>query len=154
MRQDRFLMGILGIIAVLVVVAVILFFVRGGEQGYKPDDTPAGVLYNYVVALQQGDYNRAYGYLQEAEQKPDLAAFRQAFLSNQLDISQVSVRIGEVEQKGEEATIAMVLSHNSGEPFGGGWSETASALLISEAGEWKLAYLPYPYWGWDWYSEK
>jgi hypothetical protein len=154
MKQDRFLMGILGIIAVLVVVAVILFFVRGGEQGYQPEDTPEGVLYNYILALQQDDFNRAYGYLQEAERKPDLATFRQAFLSNQLDISQVIVRMGEVEQMGEEATIAIVLSHHSGEPFGSGWSETASALLIKQAGEWKLAYLPYPYWGWDWYSEK
>jgi len=46
-----------------VAAALILFFVRNQQPAYGAEDTPEGVLYNYAVALQLHDYERAYGYL-------------------------------------------------------------------------------------------
>jgi hypothetical protein len=43
-RGDRFLLAILVAIGVLVVLAVVLFYTRGGTGDYGLEDTPEGVL--------------------------------------------------------------------------------------------------------------
>ena len=60
MKQDRFLTGILIGIGVLVVVALAVFFSRKDAQTYVPDDTPEGVVYNYVLAVLNKDYEKAF----------------------------------------------------------------------------------------------
>jgi len=45
MKQDRFLVGILVGIGVLVVIALGLFFTRQDKQEYISDDTPKGVVH-------------------------------------------------------------------------------------------------------------
>src|SRR3972149_1468711 len=64
---DRFLLGIVAGIALLVVVAFLLVLNRK-ELTYQSEDTPQGVAHNYLLALQERDYERAFGYL-----SPDLA---------------------------------------------------------------------------------
>jgi len=151
-RHDRFLIAILVAIVLLVAIALGLFFLRQGDQNYSPEDTPYGVVRNYVLALQKKDYERAYGYLHDAAGKPDLTHFRDAFVSRQLDTSNVAVQVGETNRSGSDAYIDLTIVHTSGGPFGDTWRETASALLTqNEAGEWKITRLPFPYWGWDWY---
>ena len=59
MKQDRFLIVILGFILFLVVIAVGLFFIRQEPQTYGPEDSPEGVVRNFVLALQADDYSRA-----------------------------------------------------------------------------------------------
>ena len=65
MRQDRFLTGILIGIGILVVAALAMFFIRRDDQAYLSDDTPEGVVHNYVVSILNKDYEKAYGYLAE-----------------------------------------------------------------------------------------
>ena len=55
MKNDRFLVGIISFIGLLMVLAVVLFFVRQEPQDYGPEDSPQGVVRNYVLALQGGD---------------------------------------------------------------------------------------------------
>lgn len=62
---DKFLIGIVGGVIVLVAVAFVLVFLRP-EPTYEPEDTPEGVAHNYLLALQQEEYARAYGYLSPA----------------------------------------------------------------------------------------
>jgi hypothetical protein len=62
LRQDRFLIGIVAAAVLLVVVAFVVAY-RQPPPTYRAEDTPAGVAYNYLLALQQQDYERAYGYL-------------------------------------------------------------------------------------------
>ena len=59
MKQDRFLTGILIGIAVLVVAALTLYFMRRQQAVYQPEDNPAGVVHNFVLALHNGEYERA-----------------------------------------------------------------------------------------------
>jgi hypothetical protein len=59
---DKVLIGIVSGIILLVVVAFSVALLRP-EPAYLPDDTPEGVAFNYLFALQQGDYERAYHYL-------------------------------------------------------------------------------------------
>ena len=73
MKQDRGLLIILSVIAILIVVSLVLFFIRqDDQQTYQPEHTPEGVVHNYVLALHQGDFQRAYGYLQDTDEKPTL----------------------------------------------------------------------------------
>lgn len=62
---DRFLIGIVAGVILLVVVAFAVAFLRP-KPAYQPEDTPEGVAHNYLFALQQQDYARAYGYLSPA----------------------------------------------------------------------------------------
>jgi len=150
MKQDRFLLIILVIIGLLIVLAVAMFFIRQGVQEYGPEDSPEGVLRNYVLALEKNDFSRAYGYLQDAAGKPDFTKFRQNFLSSRSDLT---VRIGEINRTGDEAVVELIVVYGGNEPFSSSWSEDSSALLTLQNGEWKITYMPSPYWNWNWYSE-
>ena len=59
---DKFLIGIVVGIVLLVVVAFVVALTRP-EPTYRAEDTPEGVAHNYLLALKKGDYQRAYGYL-------------------------------------------------------------------------------------------
>jgi len=153
MKQDRFLLGILIFIGLLVVVAVALFFVRNETPSYGPEDTPQGVLYNYAVALQLNDYERAFSYLAEKDNKPTYDTFRQAFMTRQLDPSTSALQIGEVQMlENGEAWVTVTIQYAGNGVFNSGWSSSDRATLVKQNGAWKITYLPNPYWGWDWYQ--
>ncbi|MCC7119691.1 MAG: hypothetical protein IT310_14295 [Anaerolineales bacterium] len=68
-KVDIFLIGIvLGIVA-LVVVAFTIALVKP-KPAHQSEDTPEGVSYNFLLALQQKDYERAYEYL-----SPDILGY-------------------------------------------------------------------------------
>ncbi|MBN1666236.1 MAG: hypothetical protein JW862_04085 [Anaerolineales bacterium] len=152
MKQDRFLIAILVAIGLLAVAALVLFFARPQEQSYGDDSTPAGVVRNYVLALQQNDYEKAYEYLSTDADMPTASEFRRVFLSQELDVTQVSVQIQESEQAAKEGIVKLVLIHGNGSPFQNSWHESTNAVLVEEQGAWKIVSMPYPYWYWDWYT--
>jgi hypothetical protein len=155
MKQDRFLIAILGAIGVLVVLAVALFFVRQEPQSYGSNDTPEGVVRNYSLALQKSDYQNAYEHLQNTGNKPDFITFQQTFLRIEADISQSAIQLGEVDISGDNARVAITIIHsNNNDLFNRTWDENGTALLTLQDGEWRILSMPYPYWGWDWYIEK
>ena len=80
MKKVRFLIGILAGIGVLITAALVVFFIRQGDgQTYMGENTPDGIVHNYVLALQQGDFQKAYGYLADEEGKPGFGSFRSYF---------------------------------------------------------------------------
>jgi hypothetical protein len=157
MRQDRFLIGILAGIGLLVVLALALFFLRRGSQAYGPEDTPQGVLRNYILATSKGDYERAYRYLAEGENKPTYDAFLPAFLTRQIDPANIAAQVGEAQYLSKvSALVDLVLIHASSGPFNESYREPNQAWLELDTatGEWKIQRMPYPYWGFDWYTEQ
>lgn len=153
MKQDRFLLGILIFIGILVIAAVVLFFVRSETPTYGPEDTPEGVLRNYALALQQKDYERAYTYLADKAHKPGYDTFLAAFLTQQLSIGNASLDVGSVQhQTDDEAWLSVTVVYAGSGPFDQGWSSPDRATLVRQNGAWKISYLPYPFWGWDWYQ--
>ncbi|HKZ70333.1 MAG TPA: hypothetical protein VJ020_09655 [Anaerolineales bacterium] len=68
-NTDKFLIGIVAGVALLVVVAFAVALLRP-KPAYQPEDTPEGVTHNYLFALQEKDYERAYTYL-----SPTLAGY-------------------------------------------------------------------------------
>lgn len=154
MGRDRFLTGILIGIAALVVLALVLFFVRQGQTGYTDDSTPAGVVQNYVLAIQQGDYEHAHGYLAEHSGKPSLLKFREPFQSYMGQaVRDVAVEIGEttLDEGGQTATVQMVFLRGSGgDIFGSTTREFQSAALVRQGSAWKIRSIPYPFWDYSW----
>lgn len=61
-KTDKILIGIVAGIILLVVVAFTVALSQP-KPAYQAEDTPEGVAFNYLFALQQKDYERAYGYI-------------------------------------------------------------------------------------------
>lgn len=157
MKQDKFLTGILIGIGVLVVAAVALFFVRQSSLDYVNDDTPEGVIHNYLLALNRENYEKAYSYLADKEDKPSFAHFRQTISTDYAYRSDIGVKILDTDTyKGEgsdEAVVQLSISYASSDPiFRSGYSSNNSATLEKQNGEWKITMMPYDFWGWDWYN--
>ncbi len=155
MKQDRFLLAVLLVIIGLAVLALVLFFVRGDQQAYGPEDTPQGVVRNYILAIQKGDLVRAYTYLASENNTPDSDHFQSDLLTQTRDGSRLSVQLGAVEQIGEKAVVFLTVLHPGNGPFSDVWREETNALLVRDiSGAWKIVRMPYPYWGPSWYPDK
>jgi len=151
MKQDRFLLIILGGIGILIIAALSLFFIRQQPQEYRSEDTPDGVVHNYVLSLQLGDYQRAYNYLQNASDKPDFNTFQQSLLRNENEFSRAAVQLGELNIFEKDARVDVTIIHTNNDPFARSWAEKTPALLTLQDNEWHIVSMPFPYWGWDWY---
>jgi len=154
MKQDRFLTGILVGIAVLVVVALAVFFIRKDNQSYISEDMPEGVVHNYVLAVLNGDYEKAYGYLADLDNKPTYEQFRNAFIQGIVNPNNSAVDVGNSEISGDTASVEVALIYNPSDPFSTGYRDVQRAVLVKEDGAWKLSSMPtYYYWDYSWYQE-
>lgn len=157
-KTDKFLIGIVGGIFLLVVVAFIVALTTP-EPSYQAEDTPEGVAFNYLFALQQGDYERAYGYLW-----PSLKGYPRnavAFASDirdsnwefrSLNDSSVTLEVGSVFIQERHAEITVLETRF----YEGGLFESSSyttdfvvTLLKDKDGEWKISESD-NYWLWCW----
>lgn len=152
MKQDRFLTGILVGIGVLVVIALILFFTRQDKQEYVADDTPEGVVHNYALAVFNEDYEKAYAYLAESENKPTYNEFLQAFFNHYVNPENAGLEMGKTDFAGEEAYVTVYLIYNPSDPFSSSYRNTETARLERQNGKWKLLQMPYNFWSYEWYQ--
>ena len=154
MRQDRFLTGILIGIAVLVVIALVVFFLRQGSQSYISEQAPEGVVHNYVLAVLNEDYEKAYGYLAELDHKPTYEQFRDAFVKGVVNPNNSAVDIGSSEITDDTASVEVALIYNPSDPFSTGYRDVQRALLVKQGGAWKLSSMPgYYFWDYSWYTQ-
>ena len=155
MKQDRFLIGILAGIAVLIIVALAIFFVRrNNRQTYVSEVTPEGVVHNYVLALLNEDYQKAYSYLADLNSKPTFDQFRKSFALGGLNPSGVSIQIGTAEIIGDEARVEVTMLYRSSDLFSSGYTNAGSAQLVKQNGVWKISSMPtYNLWDYSWYQK-
>ncbi len=153
MKQDRFLLGILAGIAILVIIALAAFFVRPDGLEYGEETTPEGVVLNYIVAIHLKDYEKAYSYLAEGEYKPTQDDFSQAFLLNYVNPTRAGIEVLESTISGDKASVQIGVLNNASDPFSGGYRSNDFASLELQAGQWKINQAPYPFWYYDWYQE-
>ena len=59
---DKFLIGIVAGIVILVVVVFLVVLFRP-EPEYREEDSPESVVHNYLLALQKDDFERALSYI-------------------------------------------------------------------------------------------
>lgn len=154
MKQDRFLTGILVGIAVLVVIALVVFFLRQNSQSYISEASPEGVVHNYVLAVLQGDYKKAYDYLADLDHKPTYEQFKEAFLSGGINPNNAAIDIGAAEISEETASVEVALVYSPSDPFSSGYRNVQRALLVKQGGTWKISSMPgYYLWDYNWYQE-
>ena len=154
MKQDRFLTGILIGIGVLVVVALAVFFTRQDTQTYVAENTPEGVVHNYVLAILNREYERAYGYLADLENKPTYEEFRRPFLNGYVNPDNSAVDVGSSQISGDEASVEVTQIYNSSDPFSTRYRDVQKAILVSQNGDWKLSSMPaYSFWDYSWYQD-
>ena len=60
---DRFLIAIVAGIALLVIVALVFGLRSPAEAEYSAGNEPQDIAYNYLLAIQREEYERAYGYV-------------------------------------------------------------------------------------------
>lgn len=152
MKQDRFLTGILIAIGVLVIVALALFFARRGQQSYRAERSPDAVAFNYVLAVTNKDYQKAYGYLADLENKPTYDQFRRSFLTSSVSSENIGVDVGQAEISGDEAMVSVDVIYSPSDPFSDGYRNTQQAVLVQQNGEWKISSMPYNFWDYSWYQ--
>ena len=153
MKQDKFLTGILIGIGFLVIAALIVFFTRQDKQTYISDTTPDGVVHNYVLALLNKDYQKAYSYLADLDKKPTFDAFRKPFATGSLSPLQAGIKIGKVDVTGEDATVEISMIYSANDPFSTGYNNVGSAQLVMQNGMWKISNMPaYTLWDYSWYQ--
>ncbi len=153
MKHDKFLIGILVFIGVLLIAALALFFAHANSQTYLPEETPQNVIHNYLLAVQLGDFERAYSYLKEDENMPTLDEFRQS-IQYWPGSSNADVEIGDAKTTGDQAMVEVLFTYGSADPFESptrGWNNSGLASLSLQNGEWKIAAMPSPYWNPAWY---
>ena len=154
MKQDKFLTGILIGIGVLIVIALALFFTRKDTKQYTTDDTPEGVVYNYVLAVFNRDYEKAYGYLADLKNKPTYEEFRKSFFNGNINPGNAGVDVGTVDQNGDEAVVNISLVYAPSDPFSSRSENTDRALLVKQNDTWKISAMPsYSFWDYNWYSQ-
>lgn len=152
MKEDRFLTVILVVIGLLVVVSLGVYFLKEDTATYQSDDTPEGIIHNYIFALEKGDYERAYGYLADKKNKPDYDEFRQDLFIDRR--GRRGLQIGEVNISEDTASVEITITESNRGPFFDQYSYSESALLIKQDGEWKVFQMPYSYWSWNWYQDE
>jgi hypothetical protein len=96
---DKFLIGIIAGAVLLVGVAFAVAFMRP-KPAYQPEDTPEGVAHNYLFALQQADYPRAYGYL-----SPNLAGYPASTDKFAADLDKYAWQLADLKK--ESVTLAV-----------------------------------------------
>ena len=153
MKQDKFLTGILIGVGVLVVLALVLFFTRQDKRDYLPDNTPEGAAHNYVLAVLNKDYEKAYDYLADLKYKPTYEEFRQSFLNGIVNPENTGLDIGKATINGDEAVVELTIYYSYSDPFSSRTGSSDRALLVEQDGEWKVSSMPYNFWDWNWYQE-
>jgi hypothetical protein len=154
MKQDKFLAGILIGIGVLIALALILFFTRQDKRDYVADNTPDGVAHNYVLAVINKDYQKAYSYLADLKYKPTYEEFRQSFFNGNVNSGNVGAEVGAAEINNDVATVEVTIYYSYSDPFSANAGSPDHASLVLQNGAWKLSYMPYNFWAYDWYQKK
>jgi len=150
MKSDRFLIFILAGIGILAALAVVIYFNRLGNQAYSSENTPQGVVQNYIIAVSKENSDLAYQYLAQTPTKPTQERFQQYFLNFRTSISEISVQIGETTLAGDQASVALIFIQPDSSPFGTSYRQEQTASLIRVNGVWKITQMPFPFWDYGW----
>ncbi len=143
--STKFLLGIVIGIVLLVIVTFTVVMMRP-EPTYQDDTTPEGAAHNYLLAIQNGDYERAYSYIPEAYQFPENADQMGYDIEQrtwQFDTgSDISLSVESSRMRGDEkaaVTIRKTTFHNSGLMGSSQSTRTFTLDMVLEDGVWKVS---------------
>jgi len=146
-KTDKILIGIVAGILLLVVIAFGVALSKP-KPAYQADDTPEGVAFNYLFALQQEDYERAYGYLSPAilGYPRSLQAFKndirnRSWAFNRVRDASTTLEVEWAEISGELADVKIQETRfYEGDLFSSGQSTSEFDMTLRQdaKGQWKI----------------
>lgn len=142
MKTDKFLLGIVVGIVLLVAATLVVVFTRPTAT-YQPENMPEGVVHNYILAIQEEDYPRAYEYL-----SPNLVGYPDSSLTFKHEIENYTWSGYEMESlsiessviHGDKADVTIsALAFYRGDLFSSGQSTYSLHYELEQVnGEWKI----------------
>lgn len=136
-------------IAVLVVVTVILVLALPAKVDLLPENTPEGVVQRFLMAVQDGDLTRAFGYMDVVEQGKTVtyADWSQFLSPPRGDQNPWKATLGETRTNAGKATVEVVVDvFRPGGPFENPVdSFTVAYELTLKEGVWLITTRP-PLW--------
>jgi len=145
-KSDTILIWIVGGIVVLVIAAFAIALVKP-KATYMADDSPEGVAFNYLFAIERGEYERAYGYL-----SPETKGYPESVDDFRDDIKDYSWEFSNLDSStaldvigtditGSRADVTMRVTYfREGDLFDSGQSSYTFDVTLREDdnGEWKI----------------
>ena len=147
-QTDKFLIAIVAGALALVVTAFLLAQSQP-EPVYRTDGTPEGVAHNYLLALAQSDFERAYGYLStQIEGHPHSAeAFEELVLDYSWDFGidehgGGELQVIDTDTTGNHASVRVreTRFHSRGLFESDQTTHTFRMKLKRENGSWRIRY--------------
>ncbi len=162
-NTNKILTGIVAGIVLLVIIAFVVTL-RQPPPSYQDETTPDGIAHNYLLALRQNDYERAYGYLSPTlpGYPHDLDQFIRDVEKSSWRFRQnadVSLSIGLTSANDQTATVTVQETRYYdqsllGSLFGGNRSvRSFNVTLRRSEGTWKIINAGYYYWDSCWEKE-
>jgi len=143
--SNKFLL-IIVISIVLLIIAAFLAVTLQPDPTYQDDITPDGTAHNYLLAIQQKNYERAYSYIPTDYPYPKNADdMRDDITDNNwlFDIGDdfsLVVESAEIHGDGEATVIVRKTTfHNNGLMGSNQSTRTFTLTLIQENGSWKVS---------------
>lgn len=141
---DRSLLVIGGGIAVLVVVTVIAVVLLGSREAASfSADTPEGVVQRHLAAVEEEDYETAWGYLSaDTQSELSLDEYRRAARDHGYYVGgSRRVLFDRSEVDGDRARVWLTVEeYYDGGPFGGAttYRSPREIALVREDGQWRI----------------
>ncbi|MBI4340205.1 MAG: hypothetical protein HY680_09685 [Chloroflexi bacterium] len=149
--STKWLIGIGGALAVLVIVAVAVALTNGRKPPTYAEDTPEGITQRYLQALAEDDTTRAYGYLSaDLQKRCNLEDWRRSVSFGRRQIEESGVLLKEVKRPREnEAEVLVTFSEvQVGRPFPVPPREYSFEqrfmLKLQDDGAWRFSETPWP----------
>jgi hypothetical protein len=146
-QTDRFLIGILIGVVVLLAVAGLSLLVLRQPPRELPADSPSGTIQRFFSALEQRNYNQAYDLLSDhMERKPTRDAFTR-YIADQFtygaQTQRVRIDTEQIDGKTATVTVRVTSYYGGGLPLGGAneYTSTETFTLAQEAGIWRITTL-------------
>lgn len=140
--SEKMLIVIVAAVIILVVAAFGFVLLRP-EPEYGSEDTPDGVVHNYLLALERSDYERAYNYLAKDLKVGDLNDFIDSVEGNpwRFDLgSDVALAIEESKLFSDStARVEVRKTKSYNEILGSSqYNSTFDVILSNEEGIWLI----------------
>ena len=150
--SNRVLVVLASAVVLLAILAVVIALVAGGGGRLLSGESPEGVVQRFLLAVEAGDYGKAYDYL-GAKLKDECTYDDFLDRSSRERIEEIQATLVRTEAFGDrtEVVISITRFRASGPFLAPFDSPTRSHqqryLLLQEEGQWLFSQMPWPvYW--------